>query len=121
MIKFSGMKGFLQRAVLYFFISQITALHPLAFQSHNGMYDNNNSNQAYDSNNNNNNWNDDGADSNNDENGVDDDYAASQQYVSTTDNFSVPTSAIGFQRVTSLVLYVPLKNRVVPFISFWFR
>lgn len=104
--KFSGLKGFLPRAVLYFFISQITALHPLAFQSQNGMYSNNSNNQAYNNNYNNNNGNDDGAGSNNDENGADDAYAASQQYVSTTngDNFSVPTSAIGFQRVTSLVL-----------------
>jgi hypothetical protein len=101
--KFSGLKGFLPRAVLYFFISQITALHPLAFQRQDSMY-NNNSNQAYSYNNNN--GNDDGASSNNNENGADDAYSASQQYVSTTngDNFSVPTSAIGFQRVTSLVL-----------------
>lgn len=93
--KFSGLKGFLPRAVLYFFISQITALHPLAFQSEN----NNANNQAY----NNNNGNDDGAGN---ENGSDDAYASSQQYVSTTsvDTFSVPTSAIGFQRVTSMVL-----------------
>jgi hypothetical protein len=99
--KFSGLKGFLPRAVLYFFISQITALHPLAFQNHNNMY-----NKAYNSNNNNNNSNDDGANNNNYENGADDAYTASQQYVSTTsaDTFSVPTSAIGFQRVTSMVL-----------------
>lgn len=98
--KFSGLKGFLPRAVLYFFISQITALHPLAFQSQNNTYDN-----AY-NNNMNNNGNDDGANNNNDENGADDAYAASQQYVSTTsvDTFAVPTSAIGFQRVTSVVL-----------------
>jgi hypothetical protein len=103
--KFSGLKGFLPRAVLYSFISQITALHPLVFQSQNGMY-NTSANQAYNNNYNNNNGNDDGAANNNGENGGDDAYAASQQYASTmnADNFSVSISAIGFQRVTSLVL-----------------
>jgi hypothetical protein len=96
--KFAGLKGFLPRAVLYFFISQITASHPLAFTGLNN--DSNNVNyQAY----NNNNSNDDAAD---EENAVDDAYAASaSQYVaSNVDSFSVPTSAIGFQKVTSLVL-----------------
>lgn len=98
--KFSGLKGFLPRAVLYFFISQITASHPLAFQSENAINSN-----AY-NNNYNNNGNNDGANNNKDDDGADDAYDASQEYISTTSDgtFSVPTSAIGFQRVTSMVL-----------------
>ena len=99
--KFSGLKGFLPRAVLYYFISQITALHPLAFQNQSNMYSS--SNNAYSDNNN---GNDNGTDNENDENGAGVGYSSSQQFTSTTnvEDFSAPTSAIGFQRVTSMVL-----------------
>jgi hypothetical protein len=82
--KFTGLKGFLPRAVLYFFISQIMASRHMAFV---GQQTVSNSN------------------SNDDGNAADDAVASSSQY-SNSDNtvVDVPTSAIGFQRVTSLVL-----------------
>jgi hypothetical protein len=97
--KFSGLKGFVPRAVLYFFISQITASHPLTFQELSGADTSIQSNSNVDQS--------DDAASDNEGNAADDAYSyVASQYgsASSSDDFSVPTSAIGFQRVTSIVL-----------------
>jgi hypothetical protein len=70
--KFSGLKGFLPRSLLYLLIMQITGSHPIMLN--------------YDKNDNNNN--------------TDDDHNA--YYDSSM--IQIPSSAIGFQRVTSFVL-----------------
>jgi hypothetical protein len=70
--KFAGLKGFIPRSVLYFFIVQITGSHPILFDY--GKYDD--------------------AGESDDE----DSYSDFQN--------AIPSSAVGFQRVTSFVLYV---------------
>lgn len=85
--KISGLKGFLSRGFLYFFIAQLTGSHPLML---NGGNANNSQGYYY-------------GDDANAANG--DDYAAATDNSSTV-TLNIPTSAVGFQRVTSFVLYV---------------
>lgn len=97
--KCSGLKGFLPRAILYFFISQITATHRIVFfQDANQA---NMNNQAY-----NNNYNaavDDAA--GDDANAAGDDaYASASSSAAIAEELRIPTIAISFQRVTSFVL-----------------
>lgn len=96
--KFSGLKGFMPRAALYFFIAQITASHPTYLRLTKGADDNS---QGYD-------YGAQGDDA--DEDAENDGYnaAVSQYYDDALEEY--PSSAIGFQRVTSIVLYV---NRFV--------
>jgi hypothetical protein len=96
--KVSGLKGFLPRAALYFFISQITASHPTFLRFSNAARNSNS--QAYNSGSQ---GDDDDAV---DENAGDDAYnAAVAQYAAAAEAMDdFPSSAIGFQRVTSIVL-----------------
>lgn len=85
--KFSGLKGFIPRAVLYFLIAQITGSHP-GISSYSGA--DSGAGEAYYAN-------DDAADA------AENDDAAAANY----DNYSepeIPSSAVSFQRVTSFVL-----------------
>lgn len=68
--KFTGLKGFIPRSMLYFFVMQITGSHPILIDYHKNGGDNN---------------------------AADDDAYASFQV-------AIPSSAVGFQRVTSFVL-----------------
>ena len=65
--KFAGLKGFIPRALLYYFIVQITGSHPILLEYSKNA---------------------------NDSGEVDDEYVAIQ----------IPSSAVGFQKVTSFVL-----------------
>lgn len=87
--KFSGLKGFLPRALLYLFIAQITAPHPVAYTSDeyadDGYY------QA----------------ANGDDAAADDDaYSAA---AASSSELRLPSGAVGFQRLTSFVLYVAVN------------
>jgi hypothetical protein len=97
MKKFSGLKGFLPRALLYFFIAQLTATRRLTIL----LKDNsNNQQQAY--------QNDDAAEAAGDDangGGGDDAYNNAQSSsADITEEINIPSSAIGFQRVASFVL-----------------
>lgn len=90
--KFSGLKGFLPRAILYFFIAQITGTPPMMRTGGSYTSSSSSSNQANG---------DDAAAAE-----ADDAYAASVDDTSSTsdDEFKIPASAVGFQRVTSFIL-----------------
>ena len=94
--KFSGLKGFIPRAFLYFFIAQITGSHPMmrtGGSNSSSSSSSSSSSQAY---------------ANNDDASAaeaDDAYVVVEDTSSTSnDELKIPTSAVGFQRATSLVL-----------------
>jgi hypothetical protein len=107
--KFSGLKGFIPRALLYFFIAQITGSHPILLKG-STVY------SSSSSNNNNGGGNDDAA--NGDDAAGDDDAAAAQaassSYEYSNPEIDIPSSAVGFQRVTSFVLYVKVSVDCLP-------
>ena len=90
--KFSALKGFLPRALLYFLIAQITCSHPIAYIG----TDNSNAQNNY-----NNNGGDDDEAADGDDAANDDGYAAEAASSSAP---QLPSAAVGFQRVTSFVL-----------------
>lgn len=92
--KFSGLKRFIPRALLYFFIAQITGSHPMSMYYSSNSDSSNGDDQQY--------YGDDDAAQNN----GDDDAAAAAYSSATTSEPEIPSSAVGFQRVTSFVLYV---------------
>jgi len=99
--KLSGLKGFLPRAFLYFFVAQITGSHPILLSGSSSAAAEQNYNANGNDDNNNNNGDDDAA------NAADDAYAAAgDDYTSAsvTETLAIPNSAVGFQRVTSFVL-----------------
>jgi len=96
--RFSGLKGFLPRALLYFFIAQITSSHPVASTFTGSAYDQNYADDGDDD------AADDDADG--DDAAGDDAYAAAASY---SEEPQLPATAVGFQRLTSFVLYVAMK------------
>lgn len=110
--KMAGLKGFLPRAFFYFFIAQITGSHPIllvdwasAASNAAAAEQNYNDDAAGDDYNNNNNGDDDAAAADDAyEAAADDYYSSAASAVSET--LAIPNSAVGFQRVTSFVLYV---------------
>lgn len=83
---FMGLKGFIPRALLYFFISIITSSHPTSETNHLKNSSNANGNNG-----------DDNANQNDDAYQQQDDY----YYESSTE---IPSSAVAFQMVTSFVM-----------------
>lgn len=92
--KFSGLKGFVPRAFLYYFIAQITRPHPLMF--HRSGNASSSSYQAY--------GNDDAAAVAGDDAAAAADDAYNTAASAASVDLKIPTSAVGFQRVTSYVL-----------------
>jgi hypothetical protein len=112
--KFSGLKGFIPRALFMFLIASITSSHPIydksVYKAQQAYF----SQQQYNYNNNNNNNGGGGDDDNANQynNNYDDanngDGDDSYSYWTPYDPSSeIPSSAVNFQLVTSFVLYVP--------------
>lgn len=97
--KFSGLKGFIPRALFMFLISVITSSHPIYDESVYGQNGNGGANYY-----NNNNDDDDDAAGDDDANNGDDDgnYNNYQKYYDPSSE--IPSSAVNFQMVTSFVL-----------------
>lgn len=99
--KFSGLKGFIPRALFMFLISSITSSHPIydktAYSSSSSGKNN------YNNNNNNNNGGDDGYDDayDNYDDGYSNQYSSQSYYDPSSE---IPSSAVNFQMVTSFVL-----------------
>ena len=94
--KFSGLKGFLPRALLYFFIAQITFSQPSAHTSSSSSDQDSSNAVSYDDD-----ANDDAAAGDDAAAANDDGYSAA---VVSSSQPQMPSSAVGFQRVTSFVL-----------------
>jgi hypothetical protein len=117
--KFSGLKGFIPRALFMFLIASITSSHPIydksvykaqqAYFSQQDQYNNNGNGGGDDDANNqyNNNY-DDGNNNNNNNNGGDDSYS---EWTSYDPSSEIPSSAVNFQMVTAFVLYVSTMPR----------
>jgi hypothetical protein len=115
--KFSGLKGFIPRALFMFLIASITSSHPIydksvykaqqAYFNQQQQYNNyNNGNGGEgddDANNQYNNYDDAANANNNNQGGGDDSYSYWTAYDPSSE---IPSSAVNFQLVTSFVLYV---------------
>jgi hypothetical protein len=110
--KFSGLKGFIPRALFMFLIASITSSHPIYDKSvykaqqayfNQQQYNYNNNNGGGGDDDNANQYNNNYDDANN--GGGDDSYSYWTPYDPSSE---IPSSAVNFQLVTSFVLYVPV-------------
>jgi hypothetical protein len=97
--KFSGLKGFLPRACLYYFIAQITGSHPVLLDPFDFSDNADNYNNNYNNNNNNDDQNDNAAAAGDDGNNYNN-YNNGFNYTPP----DIPKSVVGFQRICSFVV-----------------